>query len=511
MSHYFTLLLLLLLLLIQLPSYASRSPRYPKPKTENKKPKPLRLNTDNLPNLQEILTKLELIQYLPNFIKIGVTETRLLLRLTSMDYHLMSLEFDGITDNEIVKLKDMVNKLIIDATVIPEEEKVDLSERNKLTYGRIYLSDSVQSYEYKSASFGGSPPIGKVELFIPTPEFGCDNNTDVNYTGKLLVVKRGNCTFLEKALNAKKQNASALLIVNSEDRLDSPASGYGIDKNVSESSVLSLESFPVISTSNNTWAKFQYALQFNKDLTTYVSIVPLKCGNRGVCSPVTEEEKLLQSEVSWGHIRVHGDNGETRSYEFLTSNFGCQLPTLSTIAVVAAEPIDGCSPLIGEQFADKAVLVHRGGCRFDVKSKNVQDAGGRLTVIVDVMDNALQRIGGMHPDVDYVGIPSIIVNAPSGEYMLKALQSDVGLMMEVIPAKDSRGADLWIDLAFTEWSADDDSKLMQLEGLVQKYSQLESGEIVAWLKRRMDEITDPKRKNMDTDEHCDATDSCEAK
>jgi len=37
---------------------------------------------------------------------------------------------------------------------------------------------------------------------------------------------------------------------------------------------------------------------------------------------------------------------EVRSFDFLTSNFGSQLPTRHSIKVVFADPIDACSPLV---------------------------------------------------------------------------------------------------------------------------------------------------------------------
>jgi hypothetical protein len=51
----------------------------PTPKPKSKPPK---LNTDNLPILSEILSKLGLSRFNSNFIKMGVGETRLLVRLS---------------------------------------------------------------------------------------------------------------------------------------------------------------------------------------------------------------------------------------------------------------------------------------------------------------------------------------------------------------------------------------------------------------------------------------------
>lgn len=53
------------------------------------KPPPPKLNTDNLPPIEEILEGLGLIHRLPMFIKQGITETRFLLRMKPMDFNMM--------------------------------------------------------------------------------------------------------------------------------------------------------------------------------------------------------------------------------------------------------------------------------------------------------------------------------------------------------------------------------------------------------------------------------------
>ena len=57
-----------------------------------------------------------------------------------------------------------------------------------------------------------------------------------------------------------------------------------------------------------------------------------------------------------------------------------------------------------------------------------------------------------------------------------------------------------IDLAFTTWSEGENELLVQIEGLIQKYSQMQHQEIVAWLRRKQDSILKKNQKPMDTDE-----------
>jgi hypothetical protein len=177
-----------------------------------------------------------------------------------MDFQLMSMDWEGITKEEISRLKDEIASMIIRATVADEPAtRPEILERAKLTYGRVYMPDSVQSYEYLQASFGGPPPVGRFKLEIPEHIEGCETSADrhIDYHGSVVAVLRGNCTFLTKATNAKNFNASALIVVNTEDRLESPSSGLGVDKNITDGMVLALGNFPVLTFANTTWPKLQ--------------------------------------------------------------------------------------------------------------------------------------------------------------------------------------------------------------------------------------------------------------
>jgi len=61
-------------------------------------------------------------------------------------------------------------------------------------------------------------------------------------------------------------------------------------------------------------------------------------------------------------------------------------------------------------------------------------------------------------------------------------------------------------LSFTAWSEDEAELVVQLEGLIQKYSQQQHQEIVSWLRRKLDAISNLKQKPMDTDERFDSKD-----
>jgi hypothetical protein len=129
-----------------------------------------------------ILEELSILKYLQNFIKMGVTETRLLLGLAKMDFHIMSYDWE-MPDDDIARLKQKVALLIEQATVNEEPTaKPEYDARKKQVYGRVYLHNGVQGFEYVQASFGGPPPIGPLEITLSDPIQGCPRRVKLNLT-----------------------------------------------------------------------------------------------------------------------------------------------------------------------------------------------------------------------------------------------------------------------------------------------------------------------------------------
>lgn len=543
-------LLALLLLLSPVLGFDRFGKNKPKPKRVPQVPqKPVLLNTDGLPTLQEILEEVHLTAFLPHLLRMGVTETMILLRLTSMDYRIMNMDWEGVAEESIAALKERAAALYLRAVVKDEPLKANFDERNKLKYGRIYVPGAVQSFEFVTASFGGSPPLGALEVFLaPPPYFGCNasdfavhgvgvsTNPDADaavaasapglLTGRVLVVQRGVCSFLQKALLAIALNATALIVCNNEDRLDSPASGHTIDPNVTHAMMDSVAGLSVLSVSNTSWPKLAFSARHASATHPVMAhVIPLKCGPGGICMPLLAEEKSLQAEVSWGAARFKTSAKEVRSFEYLTSNYGGRLPEdHESLTVVLARPLHGCVEGAGdvEEWAAGraerdawaasligggpfALAVVRGQCRFHVKQAWAESLGARLLIIVDVEDSALQRVGGLLPEAGHVGIPSIIITAPAWHFLKRVANSSATTTsVSLSSSLDSSGADKWIELAFTEWAEGDADRLLQIEGLSGKHAQGDQGahaEIVAWLQRRAVEIEGKSRSKIPTDEH----------
>lgn len=511
---------------------------------KDNRPKPPKLNIDVLPPLTEVLEALQLTDFLKHFVKMGVTETRLLLKLSSMDFQIMSMDWPDMTDDKITELKKKIQELYTLATVSVEEENPELEERKKLSYGRVYLENGVNSFEYKLATFGGLPLLGKQHLEISKTLFECSpvsseeddaaklialnkNENSPNYHQRLVLVKRGLCPFVEKALNAFHHNASGIIVVNSEDKLESPSSGIGIYRNITEESLAPLKSFPVVSVSNNSGEALYYAAKFHDNQSPddndsnfpVIYTVPLKCHIGGKCLPVVKEEAKYSHEVLWGKMKVSNlATGEVKVVEYLTSNYGANIPVHRSFPISFAQPVELCNPdnttltmktLADRESEDKTeltvetgvsgatkaessllfnsiLIAHRGGCRFDVKTYNAQLLGTRLLAVVDIADNPLQRLGGMHPEAGYLGIPGILITAEAGRYLES--QNTADLEVEFFPSRTTDGFDNWVDISSMDWVENPSDRILQMKGLIQKYSDTENLEIVEWLERRIRQI-----------------------
>jgi hypothetical protein len=440
----------------------------------------------------------------------GVTETRLLLKLSAMDFQIMSMDWADFSPDKISRLKQRIQELYQMAIVPEVEVRPELEARKKLTYGRIYLPNGVQSFEYSLASFGGPPPLGPLTLTLSKTLLECNTSGTENYQGHVVLVKRGNCTFLHKALNLKANNASGMVVVSTEDRLESPSSGYGVDRNITEDVVNSLGNFFVLQSANTTWGSLLKTIEFHvaENKLPTMHIVPLQCHTGGHCNPLTREEQSLKGEISWGRIRVRrpSTKSQSRTFEFLTSNFGAHLPVGMELPVVkssspfACEPMENVSSSLLQDYvmSGVAMLAQRGLCRFDVKALNAQKAGARVLILTDLEDKALQRLGGMLPDLPFVGIPAVLTTSEVGQFLQ---DRD---FVEFFPSLDDSGLENWLQIAYTEWNEDDKSRHMQLQGLLSKFQETENHDIVSWLQRRIYEIEYGRKKSIDTDESCSA-------
>ena len=59
-----------------------------------------------------------------------------------------------------------------------------------------------------------SSPDAKGELLILSPSDGCAETWETSVSGRIVLLDRGNCNFIDKAKNAVKHGAIAVIIAN---------------------------------------------------------------------------------------------------------------------------------------------------------------------------------------------------------------------------------------------------------------------------------------------------------
>ena len=126
--------------------------------------------------------------------------------------------------------------------------------------------------------------------------------------------------------------------------------------------------------------------------------------------------------------KIDPQNGEIKSS---LANFGHTPYGHSIVGKVwyDKENIDGCNnftiDITGEGDPDATpspiVLVKRGGCAFVKKARNVEHAGGALTVIVDTRDKSkVERIIMIDDGTgNGINIPSMLINKKEGDLISK--------------------------------------------------------------------------------------------
>lgn len=212
--------------------------------------------------------------------------------------------------------------------------------------------------------------------------------------------------------------------------------------------------------------------------------------------------------MSSGRITLASSGSDSHQCDFLSSTFGGLLEANHILDVVMAEPINGCLPLEVEKMSGfhpgAAVVIVRGGCNFGVKALNAFNAGAGLVVFTDPADSALQRPGALHPDVGYVGIPSIFVTSSCAHELSTRLSGSsctiataegnvnncpAGIARNAVsltlhPSDSPLLASKWIEVALSEFVDNKEDLRVQIEGMAEKYQGDE--EIVAWLRRKLE-------------------------
>lgn len=156
---------------------------------------------------------------------------------------------------------------------------------------------------------------------------------------------------------------------------------------------------------------------------------------------VTSQVPLLRSLKVV--LRVSGTL--SGSFDYGTAAFGPEATSSNfngdVVAVNdgTANPTFGCAASPAGAYQGKIALVSRGGCAFEIKAKNAQDAGANAVIVVNNVSGTINMAAD--PTVEAT-VPTIMVSLADGQAIRAALpgvNASLGTVPGVLAGADARG------------------------------------------------------------------------
>ena len=290
---------------------------------------------------------------------------------------------------------------------------------DELTYGFVYFEGSPVRYEYFRATFGGPVSCGTYPLALAAKDnasdpfpLGCQPlspEAAAAVKGHLLVVWRGNCSFVDKATHAQAAGVAGLIVVNNMFGLVRMPHG-----NLSAAGV----HIPVVMVRNQTAPLlFHNLLELPKlgvqQSQLRASLVPSvgECAApvianvaaelAGDSAAVVEPAHAVPSSdsivdgVNTGFVRIRSITGDDSTHsngsfdsnvEFTAGTFGGVFIRDATFRVSFANPRNACEPLSAAdavRVSGTVLVVERGECALVNKTRIAQAAGAVGVLIVN--------------------------------------------------------------------------------------------------------------------------------
>ena len=263
-------------------------------------------------------------------------------------------------------------------------------------------------------------------------------NFDIEFKS-VAIVKRGVCTFVNKAVNIVNGGASLGLIVNTDDSLYTMPAGKENTNTITNTIGLVKE--------NEGTVLFNEALK--GEVLAIVSAADT--GHTGCSIVGTWAETILDSwpysvpkyeiedilkkahhpkkKVSirgntdeGGRIVVSGENGWVY-FDYHLALFGPQEVPLDPLKLVLAKPIHGCDPnAYTVRITGGVVAILRGGgCSFGIKVINAQTLGAKAVIIINTDNVETIRLNALADEVPLINIPVIMVSRRLQYYLEEKL------------------------------------------------------------------------------------------
>merc|ERR1711920_914146 len=226
----------------------------------------------------------------------------------------------------------------------------------------------------------------ETRVFFPENELGCDEysneqSQEIKNEPTIVAVNRGTCQYAQKALNAEKAGALAVILIsNSEDVFALPGS---MDEPVHIHTAMIRKSGGELLRETQ-----------RKTGDLYLSPVPITCDSKGgtACHPFTViEGEYMENQIRGG--RVLSTLDDQYLGDFVASYFGGPFLDSGVYDITFGSPSMGCTSLENaEEVAGKAVVLDRGECRILDKATAAQAAGASALIVVMNGDGTMPRV-----------------------------------------------------------------------------------------------------------------------
>ncbi|GMH84234.1 hypothetical protein TrVE_jg7710 [Triparma verrucosa] len=314
-----------------------------------------------------------------------------------------------------------------------KEEDIDgqLEQREQAWWGRLYVANFPFSIQFLRGHFGSGPKLAQYTLLLSEPALMCDltlydammDNQDrvkeLKDQGKnvIIVAKRGNCTYGEKAILAESVGADGILYVNDEEGITHPAAP-------------DVREFRDFAPSMISKAEGDYLMNVLQrgGGTIEANFIPIACVDEPknlktdkFCLPTSQQERDFEDAIQYGGVAKSSDGIEA---DFLQAHYGYPLPD-GTHSFTLHEG-DACESL-GEETVSKHVIVKRGGCSFQNKTLNLAEAGAEVIVIVNNEPFPDRPgVGNLYESL-VISSSVVMVGAVQGDAIWKSMKGNGGV------------------------------------------------------------------------------------
>ena len=328
-------------------------------------------------------------------------------------------------------------------------------------WGHLYLRYGVSGIQFYSSAFSASFPCQELPLVLPKPnEQGCGNLTNTNINGSIVVAQRGVCSFMDKARNAQRYGAHALIVLNTQPGLLRMPGLPDTESMTLASAMVGKVHANLITeaiVNSRTWAMgpitgVLVGQRVNSGHEGGSRLAPCgACRDVGVGLAGSTPPSVLPTgddgneaplaPVHGGFVEVRFIGSDRRRklgpFEFLSATYSGPLSHEWRRLVVGSGQNElGCSPFVDVNYGGATVLLKRGKCMFTDKTIHAQNASAAAVILVNSVPG-LQRVLGSYDASVLMHIPVVMICRAAGSALMSAVRGSGGVEVRIVSGKHS--------------------------------------------------------------------------